>query len=296
MLLLARPVAGQFAGGQACASCHPAQFKLQSESAHSRALSRSTITSIKADWSFGAGTQAITYVSRLDDEFYLEQGLSWYAKTGALAKTPGHRSASGERYRIFDPNAAILRCFQCHSTGDLKLGEGNRIEPSEAGVRCEACHSPGLDHSKAPSRENILNPKHYSAVEINQLCGSCHRKPAASGDDTDWANPWNVRHQPLYLAESACFRLSDGRLSCLTCHDPHTGKARDACESCHAGAKHQPATKVTSRTCVECHMPKVRPNDLLSFTNHWIGVYTTAASLMPRAPAAPSPRPPARRK
>ena len=173
----------------------------------------------------------------------------------------------------------------------MTLGEDNRIEPFEAGVRCEACHGPGADHAKAPAAGNILNPKRYSASELNQLCGSCHRKPAASGDDTDWANPWNVRHQPLYLAESACFRSSEGKLSCLTCHDPHSGKGSASCDSCHPPVKHRPATNVEGRDCVDCHMPTARPNDLLAFTNHWIGVYASGASLMPRAPAQRTARP-----
>jgi hypothetical protein len=292
LLLLARPLAGQFAGSEACARCHPAQSKIQIQSAHSRSLAASPVAPVKADWAFGAGIQAITYVSRLDSNSYLEHGLSWYGKSRSLATTPGHRNTDGERYRIFDPGAAILRCFQCHSTGDVSMGEGNRIRPFEPGVRCEACHGPGADHVKAPAGGNIVNPKRYSASELNQLCGSCHRKPAASGDDTDWANPWNVRHQPLYLAESVCFRSSNGKLSCLTCHDPHSGSARAGCGSCHHAVKHSPATNVAERACVDCHMPKARPNDLLAFTNHWIGIYVSGASLMPRAPAPRTGRPP----
>ncbi|MCW5982896.1 MAG: cytochrome c3 family protein [Bryobacteraceae bacterium] len=178
----------------------------------------------------------------------------------------------------------------------ISLGQGNRVLPFETGVNCEACHGPGAAHAKAPAQGNIVNPKNYLAGEINQLCGSCHRKPAASGDDTDWNNPWNVRHQPLYLAESACFRASEGRLSCLTCHDPHSGNAEAGCASCHPDVKHQPGTRTAGRACIDCHMPKARPNELLAFTNHWIGVYATEATLMPRAPAAPRRSRPARRR
>lgn len=68
------------------------------------------------------------------------------------------------------------------------------------------------------------------------------------------------RRQPLYLAESACFRSSDGKLSCLTCHDPHSGKATAGCNSCHGPVKHQAATRIAGRACVECHMPKGWPS------------------------------------
>jgi hypothetical protein len=240
---------------------------------------------VRADWAFGAGEQAVTFVTQRDDEHYVELGLSWYAATDSLALTPGHRHERGEIYRTFDPNASILRCFQCHSTGPLGLADGYRVQPSEAGVQCETCHGPGLAH--ASKQEAIRNPKRLSAGEVNQLCGGCHRKPAASGDDTDWSNPWNTRHQPLYLAESACFRKSKNSLTCFTCHAPHQAMARDdayygkICASCHARPRHLAATAKRDGSCVSCHMPRVKPQENLSFANHWIGIYAAGNPLKP---------------
>ena len=90
--------AGAGRGGQARDKVQVAahQAKLHAASAHSRALAHSTSTEVKADWAFGAGVQATTYVSRLDENTYLEHGLSWYAKTRSLALTPGHRNAAGD--------------------------------------------------------------------------------------------------------------------------------------------------------------------------------------------------------
>jgi hypothetical protein len=197
-----------------------------------------------------------------------------------MALTPGHSSPEGERYRTFDPGAAILRCFQCHSTGPLRLDAAFRILPSEPGVMCEACHGPGADH--AASQRPIRNPKRLSASELNDLCGACHRKPAAAGSATDWSNPWNVRHQPLYLSQSACFRKSQGALSCITCHTAHNELDRGAvsydrrCAGCHLQPKHR--TAIAGRSCTGCHMPGVvtltldnRP--VLRFANHRIGIY-----------------------
>jgi hypothetical protein len=282
---LAQAADPRFAGSAACRACHPKQSQIQAASAHARSLAPSTDAAIKSDWAFGAGTQAVTFVSRLDDEHYLEHNLSYYPAAKAYAQTPGHQDQAppGLRYRIFDPGAAILRCFQCHSTGGLSLAEGNRIQPAEVGVRCESCHGPGAGHAKNPTRTNIINPRRYTAAELNQLCGSCHRMPAAAGDNTDWTNAWNVRHQPLYLAESACFQKSAGKLSCFTCHDAHSGKTSNACASCHAAVKHKPATRTAGQTCVACHMPAVRPTEYLRFANHWIGVFASESSLRPVA-------------
>jgi len=285
IVLLAGPLLSQeprFVGANACKVCHPGQFEKQSASTHAGSLRRvadhplnaafsSNLSSRKpaVGWAFGAGTQAVTFVSRWDGDHYLEHRLSWYPALKALSVTPGHDSHKepGALYRIFEPSARILRCFQCHSTGRLQVSEQGEIQPAEVGVRCETCHGPGGDH------RSIVNPQKYSAAEINQLCGSCHRKPAAAGDDTDFQNTWNVRHQPLYLAESACFLKSAGKLSCLTCHDAHSGRAQNACAGCHPSVKHPAKIQAARRTCEACHMPAVSPRPGLKFANHWIGVF-----------------------
>lgn len=280
-LALARITAGQYVSSDVCRSCHPAEYAGHAGSGHARALAVS-VPPQPGEWAFGAGLQAKTFVSRIDEDTYLEHGLSWYAVTRSMALTPGHRSPEGEKYRTFHPNTAIFRCFQCHSTGPLRLGPGSRIQPFEEGVQCEACHGPGKEH--IASGRAMRNPRKMTAAEVNESCGACHRKPAAAGDDTDWTNPWNTRHQPLYLAESACFRKSGGRLSCLTCHPPHRPLSRvaanydAACSQCHPKPRH----KVQRRgACVSCHMPAVSPSSLLHFANHWIGVYAAGKPLRP---------------
>jgi hypothetical protein len=157
------------------------------------------------------------------------------------------------------------------------------IEPSETGVRCEACHGPGENHAK--SSGPIRNPKRMSAVEVNDFCGACHRKFSGAEEFTDWSDPWNMRHQPLYLAQSRCFLKSGGKLSCVTCHAPHSPISRsadgysDRCRSCHQMPRHK--TEVASRACTTCHMPPVKLDENLRFANHWIGVFGRGQTLRP---------------
>jgi tetratricopeptide (TPR) repeat protein len=131
----------------------------------------------------------------------------------------------------------------------------------------------------------IENPKQLTAGELNEFCGACHRKPPEAGEETDWSNAWNTRHEPDYLSHSACFRKSAGKLSCLTCHDPHAPLNRAAseydkrCSTCHQGVRHQ--TALASRACVDCHMPQVPTSAQLHFTNHWIGIYERGNNLVP---------------
>lgn len=282
----ATPAAGQdmasgYIGSEVCGKCHAALFDSQSKTAHAHALRPARATDpgpgSHAQWAFGAGTKAITWVSQTGADTLTEHGLSYYAATKSLAPTPGHASSSDLVYRTFDPVTTGLRCFRCHSTGPITLGAKFQIQPSEPGVHCESCHGPGRAHAESGGAGAIQNPKRLSAVQINTLCGACHRQASELDDETDWSNAWNVRHQPSYLHRAACFRNSNGALSCLTCHDPHqplktAASAYDArCISCHAKVTH--TTPIATRTCVGCHMPQVATSANLRFTNHWIGIY-----------------------
>ena len=282
-LLSASLVPAQYIGSEACRACHSAQFTSQSKTGHAHALAPATKGS-PGQWAFGAGAVAITYVSQADEDGYIEHGLSYYASIRSMALTPGHASASDRRYRTFDPVASVLRCFRCHSTGPLTLGPRYSIQPSELGVRCESCHGPGEAHVKAAG--SILNPGKLPAGQINEFCGTCHRKPPESGEETDWTNAWNTRHEPDYLSHATCFRKSGGALTCLTCHDPHQPLSQTAasydkrCVGCHAVVRHRVA--VAKQACVGCHMPQVQTGPHLRFTNHWIGVYENGSHLVPK--------------
>ena len=292
LLLCAPPASTQYLGAQSCRPCHAKQFAAHAASGHALALSRqapahASGVAPRADWAFGSGTHAVTWVSRLDDSHYLEHGRSWFRSTRTLGPTPGHDNPNGLKYRIFEPEAKILRCFSCHSTGLPRVDAANRIEPAEAGVNCEVCHGPGTAHVQSGgAKYRIENPARYRATAINDQCGACHRKPGAMGAAPKWEDPWNARHQPLYLAESRCFQESKEQLSCLTCHDPHAKLARDSkhydavCRNCHQAVRHKSVTAKAS--CVSCHMPTVRPSAQLGFANHWIGVYSPATTLRPR--------------
>jgi hypothetical protein len=259
---------------------------------------------VPIDWAFGAGDQAVTFVSQLDQKTHVENRLSYYTRAGGLDLTPGHPAkakskwpdAAGVVYRTFDPDAAILRCFQCHSTGPLSLGPQMEIVPAELGVRCEACHGPGKAHVDAvragnlpAARSAIQNPGRMSAAAQVELCGDCHRKPQQGETATNWNDPWNTRHQPVYLTQSACFRKSNGVLNCVTCHEPHGPLRRNAaefynekCAGCHTGKPHPVlAAGRAPDNCIGCHMPEVSPRRYLQFANHWIGVYREGAPLKP---------------
>ena len=326
--------ASGYIGAAACSSCHPAQGLRQASTGHAIALRRtadhplaaaffrehkrtrppdfqfeflagpavriselSKAVDVPIDWAFGAGSQAVTFVSRVDAGHYVELFLSYYRALDKLGPTPGQQDlkpnglaeAAGLYYRTRDPQTGIDGCFTCHSTGPIRFDAAQSIQPAEEGVRCEACHGPGERHVAAAKagdtavRRLIDNPARWTASEQLDFCGRCHRPPAATGQQIDLSYAWNVRHQPVYLARSACFRKSNGALSCITCHPPHEPLAKSSsqynrqCSRCH---QTQPAACGTN--CVDCHMPRVSPQPPLTFTNHWIGIYDSGAKLAPK--------------
>ena len=258
----------------------------------------------RLEWAFGAGEQAVTFVGQVDEDRYVEHHLSYYSETGSLETTPGHSAgpargaedALGVYYQTFGAKPAIMRCFQCHSTGPLALEDDFSLRPRELGIRCEACHGPGRDHVEAitsgeleEARGAIGNPGRLPGGELLRFCGDCHRPPASSGEVIDWSDPWNVRHQPVYLSRSACVQPGGESLVCMQCHDPHQPLSRESarreqlCLVCHDEGSPPAATcrGAPDQACASCHMPSVRPQDNLRFTNHWIGVYEPGSPLRP---------------
>jgi hypothetical protein len=129
-----------------------------------------------------------------------------------------------------------------------------------------------------------------SASEVNRFCGTCHRSPENEAV-TNLDKAWNVRHQPVYFAQSACYLESQGALSCLTCHDLHQKLDRESasydrkCAGCHKSVKHSSESGFRpppAKNCVGCHMPRVSPYPHIEFSNHRIGVYGKENKLTPQ--------------
>jgi hypothetical protein len=254
---------------------------------------------IPAQWALGAGVHGVTFVARLGKGKYLEYVLTYYSHTGRLDFTPGQgdRPSRTLAEAAGQPNSRdeAFRCLSCHTTGSVDSPGADDIRVGELGVRCEACHGPGLLHLEAAKREDwaevrrqIRNPGRSTAIEVLRLCGGCHREPPADARQVNWKDPANARFQPVGLSQSRCFLQSDGKLSCLTCHDSHSDVRRaepkfyvDICARCHNPAKSPPAANCSATDCVGCHMPRVQAISHMEFSNHWIGIYSSSNRLVP---------------
>jgi predicted CXXCH cytochrome family protein len=191
------------------------------------------------------------------------------------------------------------------------------------GIDCQRCHGPGERHvrlARSPTaartdvRAAIVNPARLAPDRQKEICLQCHLettsfplpnsivryerapfsyRPGEPFSDfmlhfdrspaSDQADRFEIAGSAYRLDRSACFRKSNGALTCTTCHDPHDTPRGEAaarhytavCRQCHGPAidRLTAAGKHTaSGDCVGCHMPKRRTTDVVHavMTDHFI--------------------------
>jgi predicted CXXCH cytochrome family protein len=185
------------------------------------------------------------------------------------------------------------------------------------GIDCQRCHGPGGRHLRTVTsrqsklediRSSIVNPARIDSQRAIEICMQCHLETSSGripssivrfdrgpfsfvpGEPLD-AFLMTFDHAPgtghddkfeavnsVYrLRKSKCFRASEGRLTCTTCHNPHraprgaeaTAHYAQVCRQCHPALA---ATHVASNDCAGCHMPKRRAEDTpgMVMTDHLI--------------------------
>lgn len=240
------------------------------------------------EFAFGTTERYLTMVGRDVDGtaralrmsyHHSDTDIGWDLTAGDVLKP---ERPDGFRGKRIDTREGVIRCLACHTT-NVRLGK-NRTGPEtqDQGIGCEQCHGPGGNHISAVSAKlsdlAILKP------DAARSCVTCHTlNEDVTEQSTPRDNPAWVRSPGKTLTWSRCFSESAGKLSCLTCHDPHTNAEMSSefytskCQTCHAPTAASPPLRpcpVNPREkCVGCHMPAV-PNRLLhaSLTDHYIRI------------------------
>ena len=236
----------------------------------------------------GSGHHGYTFLFEKKGVF-MESRLSYYPPARRWTWTPGQEDQTPFRApmgRVL-PADVTFSCFVCHSTNLVHEGEQALPEQSRFNVGCERCHGPGKEHveeARAGVKPgHVWNYRGASADTVMRLCGECHRQPGAIPEGQLEAAPDLARFAGTALAASKCYQRSNGRLSCLSCHNPHTRVSTDlsaynrVCMSCHTGkpvAQKLCPVKPTGG-CVSCHMPTSSMPDPpeVKFHSHWIKPY-----------------------
>lgn len=266
-------------------------------------------------YAVGSGENGITFLVHRGN-FLFQAPLSFYSRLGKWDLSPGYEFAD---YGFNRPAAAA--CLACHSGRPRPVSgaNGEYLAPpfAEEAIGCENCHGPGALHvaerahgaAHAPEA-SIVNPARLPRRLAEDICMGCHQggdarvlqpgKTLADFRPGTWLSStlaiFNLRGSDLgenadvlnhheAMKASRCFRESAGKLSCLTCHNPHRRPAasetveyyRGRCFTCHSNAScrlplpvrnsHTPAND-----CVGCHMPKrdVATISHSALTNHRI--------------------------
>jgi len=259
----------------------------------------------------GSGRLGIAYLIERDG-FLFQSPIAWYARARRWDLPPGYGKSNSHFERPIKST-----CLFCHANrAEPVEGTANRYRPpifSGHAIGCERCHGPGELHTVRPKTVDgrdvtIVNPAALEPSLRDAVCEQCHlngqkRVLRAGRRDEDFRPGlpfhrfWTVLERPTgpdenrfvgqfeQMHQSRCFAVSQGRLGCISCHDPHRlprpdEKAtffRDRCLKCHSDPGCSlPAANRTAQgradDCVRCHMPPLDNSDIIHIaeTNHRI--------------------------
>lgn len=268
------------------------------------------------DWIIGAGANGVgALVQR--DHYLFQAPLSFYSRPGTWGPSPGYE------FGDYGFNRPILAgCISCHSGRPRPVsgtnGEFETPPFTQLPIGCENCHGPGAEHIRVMESgdasgkgDPIVNPADLSLDLANNICMSCHQtgnirvfqegktyqdfRPGTPLDRVlsilmvppDKASPPQADHLEHFysMTLSKCYRSSEGRMGCITCHNPHIEPSQAEapayfnakCMTCHTQQSCTLPAAARQRTtpadnCISCHMPKrdVRVISHSSITNHRI--------------------------
>ncbi|MBI2213698.1 MAG: tetratricopeptide repeat protein [Acidobacteria bacterium] len=271
-------------------------------------------------WILGSGNHARTYLYAAPNGEIYQLPIAWYAETKQWGMAPGYDRADHDgvtrRVRhecMFCHNAYPE--IERDTRGYWRAQSFPETLPH--GIGCQRCHGPGANHVRGALDGNddqaklaIVNPAGIAPSRTRDICYGCHMQPAVAlpgirrlGNDVYAFRPgtqlaeylvgldvdevgrprgerFEINHHPYRLEQSRCFLRSKGRLSCLSCHDPHrkvpaaerAAHYAKVCRECHALASCSGMHDEAEADCVACHMPKRRTQDVVHavMTDHLI--------------------------
>lgn len=189
---------------------------------------------------------------------------------------------------------------------------------AEINVACEACHGPASNHvqSIAEGRKpvKLFSPGKrpgwrreegedtakitVSRREIDiDMCGGCHSRRNALGEIVH-GRPYHDQYEISLLEEGLYYpdgqiddevfvlgsfmqsRMYQKGVSCMNCHDAHTGKVlfddNRLCSQCHDPGKFDQASHAghtpVQAACIDCHMPARTYMQIDDRRDHRLGI------------------------
>ena len=271
----------------------------------------------------GSGRRGRTYLYQ-QEGLWFELPVNFYTRRHAWDMAPNY---SGQAH-MPAPLPVDRNCLHCHSTlvaaNDGPARNAFAGAPfAQGGIGCSACHGDPTAHLAAGGHGPILNPGKLDPDRRDSACIQCHLegdavvyRPGRSlaqfqpGDRLADFAVYFVRKEQVSggaratsqyeaLLQSACKRAVGERLTCTTCHDPHSSPApaervafyRARCLSCHTSPALAVSHHPEQPDCATCHMPTRNTADISheQVTDHNIErqptenkpVHTAGATLVP---------------
>jgi predicted CXXCH cytochrome family protein len=242
----------------------------------------------------GSGHRGRTYLYQEQGEWF-ETPINFYGKKQLWDMAPNYGTTKTMPAALpIDSN-----CLHCHASEvQMALPEArNRYAEQpflQGGIGCSACHGDASKHLEAQGHGPIVNPTKLAVAARDSVCLQCHLEGNVAvyragkslaafrvGDDLADYVVYSVKanektggsravSQYEALLRSACKLASGDKLTCTTCHDPHSSPAReervkyfrDRCLTCHTGAKMATAHHPEQQDCAVCHMPTREAADI----------------------------------
>ena len=261
-------------------------------------------------YALGSGSRGISYLIEHDGRLF-QSPITWYSQKNRWDISPGYEEGNLHFDRPIEAG-----CLFCHTNRVLPIAHTlNRYElPIFRGdaIGCERCHGPGELHSQHPEMVDgrdltIVNPRHLEPALRDAVCEQCHLQGDHRIERLD-RDMFDYRPgQPLIefcavygrteqqetkfvgqveqMKRSRCFRESEGRLGCTSCHDPHQVPSpgerivyfRQQCLACHEEKRcnlPDPVRLAESPddSCIQCHMQPFKTTDIMhaATTDHRI--------------------------
>jgi len=252
----------------------------------------------------GSGKRGRTYLFE-QEGYWFEAPINWYSKKQTWDMAPNFQSVNEVPLTLpVDPG-----CLHCHASNVARsLPEARNLYSgapfAHGGITCTTCHGAAEAHIASQGKMRMLDIDGLQAVRRDSICLNCHLEGQAAvirngkemadfnpGDDLfDYAlyfvyksengSGGRATSQWEALLRSECKKQSGDRLTCTTCHDPHSSPTpdekvafyRQKCLECHStpgfAEKHHPE----NLDCTACHMARPPSNDIAheQVTDHWI--------------------------